>query len=303
MRRKLFRSGFFLLIFLGSIALASCAGRSETSRLVRAQFREGFVVTLHPEGAPFPQERRRDGYTYEDTEYSFREHYDDSTVKVFFPGNWKENGPVNLVFFFHGWFSSISDEITRFHLLSQFRESRVNALLVLPETAKDAPDSFGGKLEYRDGFRTLVEEVMHSLHQAGLVGTEKVNHIVLAGHSGAYHVISQILSRGGLTSHIKDVMLFDALYGDLEDFAQWVASRQGHLYSVFTQDSDTIGYNFSLIDDLAREGVPLLLEEEKEEDRLPPHGVRAVFYRSRLDHYQVVDAESQFEKLLKTACR
>ena len=293
----------FLLVFGGAIGLASCAGSSETSRLAITQFHEGFLVTLHPESAPFPQERRREGYTYHDRTYSFRDHYDDSTVKVFFPWTWRENGPINLVFFFHGWYSSINDEIAQFHLLEQFRDSKVNALLVLPETAKDAPDSFGGKLEYRDGFRKLVDEVMHDLHRGGFVGTEKVKHIVLAGHSGAYHVISQILSRGGLTSKIKDVMLFDALYGDLEDFAQWVDSRQGHLYSVFTQDGDTIGYNFSLIDDLAREGIPLLLEEEKEEDRLPPHGVRAVFYRSHLDHYQVVDADSQFEKLLKTACR
>jgi len=45
------------------------------------------------------------------------------------------------------------------------------------------------------------------------IKTRKVGSIILSGNSGAYHAISFILMWGGMTASVREVYLFDALYG------------------------------------------------------------------------------------------
>ena len=61
--------------------------------------------------APFPAPGRRDGYRYGGTDYPANPHYVDSSVAVLVPTGLPSGGPVNLVFFFHGWNSSIDDAV------------------------------------------------------------------------------------------------------------------------------------------------------------------------------------------------
>ncbi|NNM66959.1 MAG: hypothetical protein HKM06_02980 [Spirochaetales bacterium] len=301
---RFFANAAGIFLYLSTLFLnVSCFGSPlVNSRLFHAErLSEGLLVTLHPSGAPFPCSRRDEGFDADGVHYSFKKHYDDSTVEVFIPRGWTDRSALNLVFFFHGWYSSVQDSLSRFDLVSQFFHSRVNALLVVPETARDVPDSFGGKLESSGGFQTLVHQILARLAQEGLIHHQNLGRVILAGHSGAYHVIGEILRRGGLTSHIGEVILFDGLYGSLPYFEDWVDRRHGRFVSIFTEEGDAVSYSYAMIDDLVKRGIPLLLEKESDEKNPVPAGVRAVFYRSRRDHYDVVAQARQFQLLLQNS--
>ena len=75
----------------------------------------------------------------------------------------------------------------RYKLAKQFAASKVNAVLVLAETTKDGPDSYGGKLEQPDVFKNLVNDVLIKLKKEKIISKRcEAGNITLPGHSGAY---------------------------------------------------------------------------------------------------------------------
>ncbi len=110
--------------------------------------------------SPFPHPDRANGHIYNDSLYSFEEHYNDSSVGLFIPDHFVPNETVDLVFYFHGWGNSIHESIEKFELLKQFSTSKTNAVFVFPEGPQDAPDSFGGRLEEPEMFGALVGDVL-----------------------------------------------------------------------------------------------------------------------------------------------
>ena len=88
--------------------------------------------------------------------------------------------------------------------------------LLCPKVPRLAPDSFGGKLEdTKTAFTAFIAEAAEKLRTSGVVGQSnfEVGKIILSGHSGGYHVMAAILDHGGLREKIREVWLFDALYG------------------------------------------------------------------------------------------
>ena len=82
----------------------------------------------------------------------------------------------------------------------------------MPEAAKNAADSYGGKMQQTGMFKALVEDVMNELKSEAIVPRNAgPGHIVLAGHSGGFRVIADILKNGQVP--VNEVFLFDALYG------------------------------------------------------------------------------------------
>ena len=67
---------------------------------------------------------------------------------------------VDMIFWFHGWNNNIDTALIEYGLSRQFAEANVNAVLVLAETAKNSPDSYGGKLEQKNTFHNLVNDVL-----------------------------------------------------------------------------------------------------------------------------------------------
>jgi hypothetical protein len=160
--------------------------------------------------------------------------------------------------------------LATFRIAEQLAASGVNAVLVLAEGAKDAPDSFGGKLEEAGVFSRLVADVLGTLKERGVVEKPRPGSIVLAGHSGAYRVISFILLRGGLTDNVREVYLFDALYGELEKFAWWVEHSRGRLVVIHTPGGGTRTRTLDFIDDLRPGGSLRGGRRERGDGRSPP---------------------------------
>jgi hypothetical protein len=161
------------------------------------------IVTTSPH-AMFPHEKRAKGYTYEGNLYAAEIHYSDSTVAIFVPKGFRDGEATDLVFYFHGWRNNVDDTFAKFRVAEQFAASGVNAVLVLPEGPRNAPDSSGGKLEEPGDFASLVSDVLATLKARGVVRKPRPGSIVLAGHSGAYRVMAFILNRGGLTENIRE---------------------------------------------------------------------------------------------------
>ncbi len=262
----------------------------------------GEVIVTQFSSAPFPHPLRSSGHSYDGVLYSYDQHYCDSSVAIFIPKGYKPGNRVDLVFHFHGWFNNIDTTFARYGLARQFAESRKNAILVVPEGPRNAPDSFGGKLEDKDGFSKLVRDVLHFLLAKKKITSGRVGRIILSGHSGGYHVISFILAQGGLTQHIKEVFLFDALYGQTEKFVHWIDSYNVRLLDVYTDSGGTREETRGLIADLDAWKVPHLDAELGQIGPKDIAGHRFIFLHTTLAHDEVMQARSAFREFLRSSC-
>ncbi len=52
--------------------------------------------------------------------------------------------------------------------------------------------------------------------------------MILAGHSGAYRVMANILQNGNV--EVKETILFDALYAETDKFIQWIKADTAHRF-------------------------------------------------------------------------
>ena len=98
------------------------------------------------------------------------DHYSDSHVLIIAPKNLHADQKVDLIFWFHGWHNNIDSTAAYYQLTRQWMASGINAVLVLPEAAKDAADSYGGKLEKPGVFRALVADVLKELKNKKMIG-------------------------------------------------------------------------------------------------------------------------------------
>ena len=263
----------------------------------------GKIVITHLHASPFPDTARVKGYTYNNKFYSAEDHYSDSTVAVFIPNGYKQKSTVDLVIHFHGWFNNVDSTFGHYNLARQFAESGKNALLVIPAGAKDAPDSYGGKLEDSGGFKRFVEELIDTLFARKVVSTERIGRIILSGHSGGYRIMSFILMRGGLTGHIKEVYLFDALYAEQEKFVYWFDHYKGKLIDIYTKNGGTKENSEKIVADLKGWRIPYIsFDSEQSVTPFKLANNRLIFIYTDLQHNDVLSARNEFEEFLKASC-
>ncbi len=263
----------------------------------------GKIVITHLHASPFPDTARAKGYTYNNKFYSAEDHYSDSTVAVFIPNGYKQKSAVDLVIHFHGWFNNVDSTFGHYNLARQFAESGKNALLVIPAGAKEVPDSYGGKLEDAGGFKRFVEELIDTLFARKVVSTERIGRIILSGHSGGYRVMSFILMRGGLTGHIKEVYLFDALYAEQEKFVYWFDHYKGKLIDIYTKNGGTKENSEKIVDDLKGWRIPYIsFDSEQSVTPFKLANNRLIFIYTDLQHNDVLSARNEFEEFLKASC-
>jgi hypothetical protein len=251
--------------------------------------------------APFPHADRVNGRLYNNQTFSAKDHYSDSSVAIFIPKGFKPGKTIDLVVYFHGWNNNIDSACAQYKLIEQFSESKKNALFVFPEGPKDSPDSFGGRLEETDGLKKLGTDVLNYLIKERKIKSGKIGNIILAGHSGAYRVISFCLMCGGVTKNISDVILFDALYGQTEKFSYWIDHYKGRFVDIYTDSGGTKYESESLMADLKGWGVSYLTKEEKDISISDLKKNRLIFIHSDLTHNEVVVAKKQFRDYLSTS--
>src|SRR5262249_23570255 len=161
----------------------------------------------------------------------------------------------------------VQEVLRRYQLAEQLVESGRNAVLVVPQGPKDAPDSFGGKLEDPDGFKHFMDEVVQTLRQKSVLRRKEftMGSIILSGHSGGYRCMASILDRGGMTDHVKEVWLFDALYAEADKFLAWFDKYHGRLLDVYTEHGGTKDETQKLMAMLKERGTPFFSGDETKE--------------------------------------
>ena len=238
--------------------------------------------------APYPHASRADGFTNGDKSFPKEPHYVDSTVALFIPKGYKPGARTDLLLYFHGHSNSVRKSLDQYRLREQVCAAGKNVILVCPEGPKDAGDSGGGKLEEPGGLQRLVAEVIDKLHAEGKIPGKQVGRVCLAGHSGAYRVISFCVEVGGLDAQVSDVCLLDASYGRLDAFVEWVARHPaGRLFSIFTEH--LADENKDLMTRLGERKVEFTRLENLPPDAEPLRKPRIVFLATtQLTHDQTV---------------
>jgi hypothetical protein len=263
----------------------------------------GGAVTIHIQSShtSFPDTGRAGGHVYDSVLYTAAEHYHDSTVLIIAPRNLDAKKTVDLVFWFHGWRNNVDNAAAFYELSKQFIASKRNAVLVLAETAKDSPDSYGGKLENPGVFKALVSDVLGGMKAQHLLPAACTSgHILLAGHSGAYRVMARIIQNGGMG--IDQTILFDALYGETEKYMDWIKADKNHRFiDLYTDHGGTDQETHNMVKLLAQENLTYL---ESEEAALRPQQLRdnrLVFIHSLNEHNKVINQPDNFRLFLENS--
>lgn len=207
----------------------------EKTRLVR------FEITPFPYRGEIPGQNKpfldvvvgdRRGHTsprgsvyWEDVTYS------DKRVLLHIPRGFDPARPALIVVFLHGNLARLDRDVRgRQQVARQVSESGLNAVLVAPQFAFDALDSSAGRFWEPGLFGRFLQEAAERLAQlAGDAGTRDVfgnARVVIAAYSGGYNPAAFALQVGGANGRIHGVILLDALYGETERFADWLARRR-----------------------------------------------------------------------------
>lgn len=259
----------------------------------------GDLLWLTSPHAPFPAESRKNGHEYNTKKYSAEKHYADSSVAVFVPKYFKHQSEVDVVVYFHGWYNHVDSVLQTFMLIEQLYQSGKNAILVIPQMPKDAPDSNGGKLETQNGLSNLLSDVLGQLNKRNDLKTSKLGNVVLAAHSGGYRTMSYILLRGGL--EIKEVYLFDGLYAGMEKFAVWLLQTKGRMVNFYADDGGTKTASLDFIDCLNAWKIPYSNIEEMKITLAEMEKHRILFIHTTATHNDVVHLNNSFYKCLATS--
>lgn len=271
---------FLGVLFFSMLFASAAAGQGHN---------DATIFHIYSSHTSFPDTGRAQGHTYDKVLYAAAEHYSDSTVLIVVPKSLAAKKKVDLVFWFHGWRNNVDNAATRYELTKQFLASKRNAVLVLAETARDAPDSYGGKLENPGVFSALVADVLTGLKSKGLIQPRcTAGHILLAGHSGAYRVMARIIKNGG--EPVDEVMLFDALYAETDIFTDWVKADQSHRYiNLFTDHGGTLDETHSMMKLLDEADINNLQMEEKDIVPAQFRSQRVLFIHSLKPHDEIVN--------------
>jgi hypothetical protein len=250
----------------------------------------------------FPDTGRATGYVYDSVLYTSATHYNDSSVLLVFSNQLKVDSKVDLVFWFHGWRNNIDTAAEYYGLTRQFIAAKRNAVLVLVETAENAPDSYGGKLEEAGRFEKLVDDVIGELKKKEVVpkNTEP-GHIILAGHSGAFRVIAGILQMGH--EDVQEVLLFDALYGYVDKFITWINLDSSHhfIHWFTNHGGGTDEMSYIMMQQLKDNHISFKLVEETE---LTPEIIktnRILFVHSLREHDVIINNPNDFQLLIENS--
>jgi hypothetical protein len=184
---------------------------------------------------------RRGHRSYGGKVYWQDETYNDNRVLMHVPENFDIKKPGVIVVFFHGHGARLERDVRDRQLVpQQISQSGANAVLLAPQLAVDAADSSAGKFWQPGGLKRFINE--SSEHLAKLYGDPNAAKtfanmpVIIVGYSGGFVPTAWSLEVGGLGNRVRGVVLLDAVYGELDKFASWVANnRSGFFVSAYTR--------------------------------------------------------------------
>jgi len=194
----------------------------------------------------------RGGLHWEDETYS------DHSVLMAAPMSFDPSRPGVIIVFFHGNMATLSrDVVARQQIVRQVADSSLNAVLVAPQLAVDAPDSSAGRFWTQGGFSTFLDEAETKLGQfyPGAAGAFRRMPVVIVAYSGGYLPAVYSLAVGGAQGRVRGVVLLEALYGERDKFVNWVEGPGRHGFFISAYSTSSKEGNEALRAELEQAGV------------------------------------------------
>ena len=171
----------------------------------------------------------RGGIYWEDTTYG------DRSVLLHIPKGFDPGRPGLLIVYFHGNLATIERDVQkRQQVPRQVLQSGLNAVLIAPQFAVDALDSSAGRFYEAGEFRRFLEEgaghlaLLHG--DARMRGLFDALPVLLVAYSGGYAPAAWAIHHGGAGDRVRGVILLDALYAEMDKFADWIERRESAFF-------------------------------------------------------------------------
>ena len=195
----------------------------------------------------------RGGLLWEDANYS------DRRVLLAAGPDFDPSRPAVMVVYFHGNQTILArDVVGRQQTVRQLAQSNLNAVMVAPQLAVDAPDSSAGNFWRLGAFAQFLDEAAGKLADL-YPGTSRwtFHHmpVVVVAYSGGYMAAAYSLAQGGAGDRIRGVVLLDALYGEVDKFERWIEASRGGAFFVSAYSASTHDENAALRGRLQRDGI------------------------------------------------
>jgi hypothetical protein len=213
------------------------------------------------------------------------ETYSDRQVLLHLPKGFDIRRPGVLLVFFHGHGAKLDEDVyLRQKVTRQLSDSGINAVLIAPQLALRAADSSAGKFWQPGAFaRFLGEAAQHlgRLHgDPRAVRSFATMPVIIVAYSGGYLATAWCVHHGGIGNRLQGVVLFDALYGEVDTFTGWV-SRKKSAFFVSTYTASTEGRNLVMQRLLAERQIPFTTALEP---RLEPGSIAFLPAPKHADH-------------------
>jgi hypothetical protein len=114
--------------------------------------------------------------------------------------------------------------------------------------------------------------------------------------------MAAIVDHGGWAQHIREVWLFDALYGGTEHFVVWQKNQNGRLLDIYTDHGGTKEETENLMASCKTNGVSFFAAEDTSATTEVLQTSKLVFLHSDLEHNDVIAKRGTFEQFLKSSC-
>ncbi len=244
--------------------------------------------------------------------------YDDDSCVVFVPTHHRAaHGRIDALVHLHGHGTTARKTMVEKQLREQFHASGQDAILVLPQGPIDAKDSRWGKLAEPEGLLRLLgelrrtlqhEDVAAALGESAMPAAGRIGQLVLSAHSGGYRGAAACLQHGGFD--VREMWLFDALYGEREAFRQWVLQRrertgahERHKLLAFYAVDKVAAQCRALREELEHDGVAFVhATDDRALSRTAMTRARVAFVRSSASHREVMHANDALRDALRWSC-
>jgi hypothetical protein len=250
-------------------------GRTKIANFDTAPFPyDGLVPRINKPFLNVDENGRRGHRTGAGRVYWADETYSDRQVLMHLPKGFDIRRPGLLIVFFHGHGAKLAEDVyLRQQVTTQLSDSGINAALIAPQLALNAADSSAGKFWEPGAFAKFLAEAAQELGKLHgdprSVRSFASMPVVIVAYSGGYLTTAWCVHHGGIGNRLQGVVLFDALYGEVDTFTNWV-SRKKSAFFVSTYTPSTLPRNQQMQKLLTERQIPFTTELEP---RLEPGSI------------------------------
>jgi hypothetical protein len=216
---------------------------------------------------------------------------------IYCPPGLRRAPTVDVVVYLHGFETNLGGQVIcgrapdigtylrdrTFALREPVRDSRKNVVLVAP---KLGPHSEAGSLVRPQGFTRFMGSVLAALPAAGgWQQPPRLGRLILAGHSGGGAVVARIAAvNHELVGNLKEVWMFDALYGNVESWRAFLTANPGVVARfVFTPGGGTAANHRLLAQSLRGRAADIRQSRTTNHCLVPREELRRFLDQSALD--------------------